>query len=98
MIVIGAEQLDDEGRARLAVAVARVRALEARLANGCGPITMMAGTDRAAKFRDRKRRGVVLLEGEVDLFTLVDGLISRGAISDEASRLSSGHISPSANA
>lgn len=70
----------------LAAAKARVRALERRMSLGCGEIVMMAGKDRAAKWRDRQRRKVVLLEGEVDLFSLVDGLIRRNAISEEGSR------------
>jgi len=81
-------RFDDDAHARLEAAVARVRTAEAamRAAVGCGQIVMMASKDRAAKCRDRKRRKVVLIEGEVDHFTLVDGLIRRGAISDQASR------------
>jgi hypothetical protein len=40
--VIVSGELDDDGRGRLAVVVARVRALQARMGEGCGRIIMMA--------------------------------------------------------
>jgi hypothetical protein len=61
MIVLGADNLDAEGRSRLAAAIARVRAAEARMGMGCAPvIVMMAAGDsieqKRAAWRARNER------------------------------------------
>ena len=74
---------DSNNDDRLAAAKARCAAIWPQ---GIGTIFMMAGKDRAKKCRDRKRNGLVRLEFDADSFTVIDGLIRRRMISDEASR------------
>jgi hypothetical protein len=70
--VLGFESLDAEGRARLAAAMARVQALQARMGFGSGVI-LASASDRVRAFRQRQRDDVVLLRIEMDRFELIDG-------------------------
>lgn len=91
MIVLGFDQLDDEGRERLAAAVARVRAYEASLGAGDYQITMMADLTAAAA---RKRRSRARAKAKIELlrnipvkrrFEIIHHLIDLGLIGEDQS-------------